>query len=336
MAAIPSTTIGLSQAPGQYPLSLGGVTFNSSECPEELPIGVEQMLAEHTLIGGSRIVQAFGIKPQDIAWSGKIFGTQVAFRIAQLRLYAVAGQAIPMRWRGEGYQVVIKDFTPKFHGQYAEYAITLAVVNDLSGAYYTASSPSIDQQVAALQSSANSLVTTISTAASAAPTYVAPTAVGSSSIVTVDNTGSFPDESLDATAIQNANNAVNTALNNASPISVNAAAQQTALQSSLTSALAAVATFQAAMPATHVLMPTAIQLYSTYELMSRNIANGYSEQTLQMQGGSLFSVAAQYYGDVSQAFNLASANGLHSPFLPSAIFSSVKIPPQFPPVTSSS
>lgn len=299
MAQLTQVAIGMSQTPGMYPLTLGAIAFNSSECPEDLPIGLEQMLVEHTLVGGSRVIQAFGVKPQDITWTGRLFGTFVASRIAQLRLYVVAGQPIDMRWQGqEAYRVLVKDFVPKFHGGWAEYSITLSVLNDLSGALYAAAPTSLDQQVSALQTSANALV------ADAAAVDV----VGTS-------------------AIQTANAGVNTALTNAAPVSQNAATQGPDLQAALTTAIAAVAAYQATLSPTSSLMPTIVQLGSTYSLISKNVTVGTSTQTLELQGGNLFSIAAQYYGDASQAFTLMAANGLHSPFLPSAVFTTVTLPP---------
>ncbi|MDE2469360.1 MAG: hypothetical protein KGL35_11600, partial [Bradyrhizobium sp.] len=222
--------IGQSQVPGRYPLSLGAITFNSSECPEELPIGAEQMVVEHTLIGGSRVIQAFGVKPQDITWSGKLFGSSIATRIAQLRLYTVAGQPINLRWQGqEAYRIVVKDFIPKFHGGYADYSITLAVLNDLSGALYAGAPVTLDQQMAALQSSANTLV--------------ADAAAG-------DATGTA--------AIQSASAGVNAALLAASPISQNAATQGPAIQTALNTAVAAASAYQATLSSTSSLLPTII------------------------------------------------------------------------------
>lgn len=300
MAGTTGSGLFQSFAPGKYPLSLGAVAFLSIECPEDLPIGAEQMVVEHTLVGGSRVVQAFGIKPHDITWTGKLFGTFVTTRIAQLRLYAVAGQPINMRWKGgqEAYKVVVKEFIPKYRGGYAEYSITLSIVNDLNGVLYAQAATSLDDQVSALQSMANALV---------------------SDAQATDSTGT--------TAIVSAAAGVNSALTAAAPISQNVATMGASIQGALQTAIAAVSAYQATLLTTSGLLPTIIQLLSAYQLISKNVTIGTSTQTLQMQGGSMFRVAAQYYGDVSQAYNLVSANGFHSPFLPSALFSLVELPP---------
>jgi hypothetical protein len=256
-------------------------------------------VVEHTLIGGSRVVQSFGIQPKDISWRGRFFASNVQLRVQQLRLYAVSGQAINLIWKGqEAYSVIIKDFTPEFKANYAEYSITLAVVNDLNGTLYYPAPVSIDQQVAALQQTSNALV-----AAMAA------------------------DNNAATQAIQAAQANINGKITAASPLSKNLAQLGPAIQTALQGGIAAVSSYRSSLAQGNGILPTAIQLGGVYQAISKNIAVGSSTQTLQMQGGNLFQVAAQYYGDVTQAFTLTRVAGLQTPFLPSGLFNLIPLPP---------
>jgi cytochrome c551/c552 len=66
-------------------------------------------------------------------------------------------------------------------------------------------------------------------------------------------------------------------------------------------------------------------------LVSRNVQQGQAPRTVQVIGGSLATVAAKYYGDVSLTMQLAQANGLSTAQLPSGVFKTIILPP-FPMV----
>jgi hypothetical protein len=323
--AVAQAAITSGNAPGCNPLTVGAVKFNSSETPVNLPIGVEQMLSTQTLPGGSRVVQTFGVSPKPITWSGLLFGAFIEARVAQMRLYAAAGNPIKMTWvkstsnvtgatlqtgqastplsqLKEKYIVIIKDFDPDFYAQYAKYTMTLIVVKALNGAYSALTPNSIDTQINTLQSNANSI--TVSLLASSGNSEAA--------IASVNELAASM-------------NAVNASISQATPVSQNPLSGPN-IQQTIQSAQSAISAFQALQNTGSSGFAKAIQLSGTLTAISRNVAAGYSPQSVQQQGGNLFGISAQQYGDVSQAFTLAKVAGFPSPFLPSSAIQSILLP----------
>jgi hypothetical protein len=295
-----TSSIGASQAPGTNPLSIGAVTFNSSEAPVSLPIGGEQMTTSQTLAGGTRVVQTFGVSADEITWTGRLFGAYVQARVAQMRLYMSSGNPVPLSWvkaqLKEQYTVIVRKFKPTFFAQYAEYEITLVVVKATNGAYAAATPASIDTQINALQSQAVTLTNTL-LAANAAQ----------------------------ASAIAQSMTAVNASITAATPVSQNPLSGPS-IQQSIQSAQSAILSYQALIPNSSSLFTTSLQLSGVLTAISRNVAAGYAPQSVTQQGGNAFTVAAQHYGDPSVAYTLASIAGLPSPFLPSGAFSVLNLP----------
>lgn len=321
MAAIPPSAlprpqvaqavIGSSQAPGSNGVSIGAIKLNSSEAPTTLAVGAEQMTVTQTLAGGTRVVQTFGLSPDEISWTGKLFGAFVQSRVAQLRLYLSSGNPVKFSWvkstidlgtgaaisqLKEQYTVIVKKFIPTFYAQYAEYNITLIVVSADNGAYAASPPASIDTQINALQSKAVVLTNTL---------------IASS----VSQTA----------AIAQYMSETNSAIAAATPISQNPLAAS-GIQTSIANAQKAISSFQSKISNGSSLYPVSIQLSGILSAISRNITAGYAPNTVTQQGGNLFSIAARVYGDPSAAFSLASVAGFSSPFLPSGVFSLVKLP----------
>ena len=311
--------VGASQAPGTNPLRIGSVIFNSSETPVSLPIGVEQMAVTQTLVGGTRVVQTFGPSPKEVTWTGKLFGAFVAARVSQMRLYAALGAPILLSWTkanasgagaslqngnasvpgsqvNEKYMVIIRDFTPTFFAQYAEYSITLIIASAKNGAYYAPSPQTVDSQIAALQSTAVTLTNSL-----------------------------IQNATTSTTAIATAMSQVTSNIDAAVPISQNPLSAPT-IQQSIVSAQSALTAFISLQSAGSSTYASALQLSGVLSAISKNVAVGSSPQSIQKQGGNAFTVASQYYGDVSQAFTLAKIAGLPSPFLPSGAFSVLQLP----------
>jgi hypothetical protein len=287
------------QTPGTFPLVIGAVEFNSSETPTTLPIGVEQMTTTHTLVGGTRVVQTFGVSPKEVTWTGRFFDLYQQVRVSQLRLYASAGTPVLLTWKGqEAYEVIVKDFTPTFRANYVEYSITVIVTNPVGGAYKVAATQTVQTQVDALNTTANTLT---------------------ASLVANDPTGS--------SAVQTAMAGVNNQLSQATPDTLVNPVLSKPIQTSISTASQATAAYQATLTSSSSLLPTTIQLQGTLQAMLQNLTTGSSSQVLQTQGGNLFQIASQYYGDVSQGFTLASASSLASAFLPSATFTNVSLLP---------
>jgi hypothetical protein len=286
------------QKPGSAPLSIGGVEFNSSETPTTLPVGVEQMTTTHTLVGGTRVVQNFGVSPKEITWNGKFFDTYQTIRVEQLRNYASSGTPVDLNWQGkELYTVIVKEFTPTFRGQYVEYTITLVVIQANTGAYYAYSPNQLISQINSLNDQANALVSTMAS-------------------LDYNNT----------LAIQNAQKGVNAELQQATPSSIANPAQSKTLQLKISSAIAAIQLYQETGSVSLSLLPIAIQAQGCLQAMLQNVTTGSSAQTIQTQGGNLFQVAAQYTGSATQAYAIAGASALSSVFLPNSTFTKIVLP----------
>lgn len=134
--------------PGANPLTLGGVQFNSIECPDELPIGAtEQKLVVIELVGGGRIVQPLGIQPKPVSWKGRFWSSldYIEGRIQQLRSYQVAGSQQSLTYLTESWTCVVKEFTPTWRGGYCDYSITVEIVS--GGALTNTSFPTVNSQV---------------------------------------------------------------------------------------------------------------------------------------------------------------------------------------------
>jgi hypothetical protein len=314
-----SALIGSGQGPGSNPLTLGSVKFNSSEAPVSLAIGVEQMATSQTQAGGGRVVQTFGVSPKEITWTGRLFGEFVQARVAQLRLYCTSGNPVLLSWVKatstitgnalqsgqpnpplsqikELYRVIVKEFTPTFFAQYAEYSITLVTVQAKNGAYAALPPGSIDTQINALQAQAVTLTNTL---------------------IASSGTASL--------AVQQKMLAVKATIQAATPISQNPLAAAN-IQQTIQQAQVAISAFSAAQKTGSNPLATAIALSGTLTAISRNVAAGYSPKSVTQQGGNAFTIAAQYYGDVSQAFTLAQIAGIPSPFLPTGQFSTLQLP----------
>jgi hypothetical protein len=316
---MPSALIGSGQGPGSNPLSLGSVIFNSSECPVSLAIGVDQMATSQTLVGGGRVVQTFGLSSKEITWTGHLFGGFVQARVAQLRLYCTSGNPVLLSWVKststvtgnalqsgfpspplsqikEQYRVIVKEFTPTFFAQYAEYSITLITVQAENGAYAALPQGSIDTQINALQAQAVTLTNKLISISGAEMNAVAQHMLQ-----------------------------VKTTIQAATPISHNPLAAAN-IQQTIAQAQMAISAFSAAQKIGSNPLSKAIALSGTLTAISRNVAAGYSPKSVTQQGGNAFTIAAQHYGDVSQAFTLAQIAGIPSPFLPTGLFSILQLP----------
>jgi hypothetical protein len=144
-------------------LTLGNVQFLDEEHPDEIEFELEQSMAVHQLIGGSRTIQPLGPNPKDVTWTGHLWADNVKPRLADLKAMEVAALPVQLTYLDQSYMVVVKSFRPKyFHQFYASYTITVTVQSDTSGQYQNTAPPSTGQQVngvtAAAQAEINAIV----------------------------------------------------------------------------------------------------------------------------------------------------------------------------------
>lgn len=66
---------------------------------------------------------------------------------------------------------------------------------------------------------------------------------------------------------------------------------------------------------------------NTLQLLVANISGSQSAKNTTRIGGTLYEVAAQYYGDPTQAFALMEFDGFITPQLPNSVDSTINLPP---------
>jgi hypothetical protein len=303
MASLPPvlSAPGNPNAPGQHPLQIGPVIFNSLECPDKLPIGAgEQRTVVNELTGGSRVVQNFGPQPSPVSWTGNLWQTSLDARITALRQMMVSGAEVLLTWRTERYYCVVTKFDPGYrNASRAEYSITVEITRDANGAFSSTSAPSVDSQVGALMAGA---------------------AANNLTIASVDPIG--------AAALQPSLSDVQAAIQNVGPIAQ--AAGSTAsdnLVANIETALAQVTTYLAGLGAFAPSYSAAAQLLNVLTLVKRNVQQGQSPASVRVQGGSLYETAVTAYGSIDQAFPLADFNGATSMRNPAAITTTLVLPP---------
>jgi hypothetical protein len=95
-----------------------------------------------------------------------------------------------------------------------------------------------------------------------------------------------------------------------------------------TAAIQAVTTFLDTIPANQSAMVAAtLQLRSQLACIQKNILNGQAPRTITTKGGSFYDLAAQWYGDVTQAFPLAMVNGFPTTLVDPTILETIVLPP---------
>jgi hypothetical protein len=286
--------------PGVDPLTVGPVTFNSIECPAKLPIGaITQTIVEKQLIGGGKDTQSLGAQPKDVQWSGSFFQPNVDNRVETLQSMAKDGKEYQLTWRRQRYFCKVKDFTPGFrNANYCEYEITLCITRAANGALSSVAPVSVDSQVSALTSSLQSQNAVIAAA---------------------DPTGSQSFQSLLAK--------VQAGIIAAGPIAQLTGSSVQGMLADVSSALSAVQSYgQNLTDGTPQFVATQ-QIISSLILLQKNIAQGQSQNTIRVQGASIFEIAVLAYEDVSQAFTLMQANGMVSPYTSTLAPTDITIPP---------
>lgn len=306
MAQIPPLTLPTPQVPTVSPpgaspgdprgtaLSIGPVTFLDIEHPPELEFGLEQKQAVHELIGGGRVVQSLGPQPKEVSWKGSFFYAGAQSRSKALKLMAASGKTYPVKWGSEAYSSVIKEYLPRIINDWqVDYTITVTVVSDLSGSFSSGSVLSIDTQTQALFQQSQTELTTL--------------------------TGLDPT----AGAIQPNLSSVGTLLGQLGPIAQAVGQNVSQLTSAITTVVGQVQTYVNTVTST-LNLPGQIsqtvqqqfsvsnRLLSNLKMIQSNVSSGQAPRRVTVNGGNLFVIASQYYGDPTLATNILAANGLQS------------------------
>jgi len=112
-------------------LVIGGISLSDWEIPERINFGGKQRVAIHTLIGGTRVVDAMGPDPDPVTWSGRFRGPSATSRAQALDAMRAAGAEVPLFYLSTFVTVVITEFRAEPERYYeVPYTITCTVVSD--------------------------------------------------------------------------------------------------------------------------------------------------------------------------------------------------------------
>jgi hypothetical protein len=292
--------------PGSVPLTFGDVAFNSEECPAHLPLPVVAKTVVSELVGGGRVVQSMGPQPQQVTFSGTFWNVNVATRVALLRSYCVSGIAQSLTWGVEAYTGILSKFEPTYQNvNRCDYSLTIEIINSTNGALTSTTPVSVDSQVAALQSNAT--------------TYYNALLLEASDMNDPQPATWQANWNTEQLAIQQ-----NTPLSQIVPQTAQAISNTIM---ALTGQIGPYITSITAGNPTDPRIVPATQFLNTLTMIGSNVTAGQANKTVQIMGGSLATVAARYYGDVSLTTKLMQANGLATPQLSSGILSTIILPP---------
>ena len=289
--------------PGKYPLSLGGVIFATSECPEELEFSLTTNVKLSRLIGGSIDSAVLGTFPDPVTWSGRIWAQNVDARVAALRQMQRSQQEVLLTYRTDSYYCFVSNFKAKRLTVDVKYEITVQVTRAANGSIASATPTSVDTQVGNIVTQATNQAT---------------------SIAAIDPIGALP--------LQAAAKNVSVGIANAGPIAQLTGAPLNALLNTVNSAVASAKTYAAALSPIASQFIAAQQLVTAFTLAGRNIANGQFTNTLQVLGGSLAEISATHYGNADLGPVVGAANGIFGNRLPPGILTTLQLPP-FPVTT---
>ncbi len=308
------------------------ITFEGVELPQSVSWGGEQMLAVHQLVGGDRIIDTLGAKPEPIQWSGIFFGQTAVERARYLDTVRQGGGAVVLTWDEFAYVGVLA----RFQAQYLQpwqvrYSITIEVMQDATAAQSSAPPESLISLLNNDTSSASCLGNLIGDSTLSNLLGNVSSAVQSlNSVVEAVTAPIATATACVQQATQTAQAAVNALVQ---PLSL-AQTRVTSLIGSVDNAAQTVSAigsgvFNGATPQAIQSLTTAnlgyqnaqplYALQSTLGRMQANVAAampGASAKTMPVNGGNLQAIAAQQYGDATLWPAIAKINGLTDPMLP--------------------
>lgn len=99
---------------GQFAVTLGSVTLQGFEVPDEAPWGGEQALTVHKMIGGARVIDAMGRDDRLVEIKGLFLSPDADSRAQQIDAMRKAGLPVIWSYGSHVYSVVIRAFLPNF------------------------------------------------------------------------------------------------------------------------------------------------------------------------------------------------------------------------------
>lgn len=302
-------------------LKLGSFVFADMEIPEKVPFGGRQSLAAHDMIGGGRVVDAMGAFEESITWSGLFRGPQAMARASELDQFRIAGKPLPLTWWDRRFTVVIETFKADFQRFYlVPYSITCMVVKNEARTPGAATGPSADSQIRADMATASGLATTVNDGGLTATMTTLQSAVSSVSdfakaTQTTINGVLQPLAAVQAqvkTLIASTGNLLTNVATVGGVLPNNPIARQVAALNGQVAAMSSA--------------PALYNLQAVLGRMGSNLAAAPgATKIVTTAGGSLFSIAAQQYGDATAWSKIAAANNTTDPQISG--LATMKIPP---------
>jgi hypothetical protein len=112
-------------------LIIGGLILDDFEVPSQVSFGGEQKLIIHTLIGGTRVIDAMGRDDSAVRWRGIFSGNDAGTRARLLDAMRVAGAPVSLSWDQFCYTVIIHSLSMEFQSPWwIPYDISCTVVLD--------------------------------------------------------------------------------------------------------------------------------------------------------------------------------------------------------------
>jgi hypothetical protein len=191
-------------------ITLGTFVFRNLEIPQFINFGGQQMIAQHDLIGGNRVIDSLGKSDTDISWSGLITGNDSLTRAQQLNQMRVLGRALQFSWFNLTYTVIILNIILKTERFYQiAFDISLKVLVDGTNPNSTINTTGFNEAITSdmqtLQNLANNsgdpnvitAITNLATAVQAVPTFNGATSTTTALVTTaITNAQSVTNASI--------------------------------------------------------------------------------------------------------------------------------------------
>lgn len=300
---------------------LGSVTFTGLEVPTSIPIGGDQHLSIHELVGGNRIIDAMGRADRPIEWSGWLIGPNAVSRQQELDALRISGSQQSLSWGGYRYTVIVRTFTAEYQRFYQiPYRISCEVVADLTQPVSTPQSQPIDQQVIADAILAEQIADAI-----ADQVLIAAIQAMQVSLALITSFATAPKSTVTALA--------QTVLTAQTQVGVLTAGVNAAIGTPTSFGGIAIGDGAGSAAALAAQTTQVFQLNNLKNIsgvlgrISANLASANaSPNTVTIAGGNLYQIAEQQYGDATAWTAIAKANDLTDPFVQG--IATLTIPPQ--------
>jgi hypothetical protein len=287
--------------------SIGNVKFAIDEAPDELEFPATQSLAVKDHVGGKRVIQGLGTVWKPITWEGYFWGANAQYQARQLMRMQSDASVQRLTYLSFALDVVIEQFFPNFlHQNQCKYKITVQVLNDASGAVSRVSTTSVDAQIQSCVNSSNDNLDDILN----------------------DDSSDNDDDPSDA-ELQAAHQQATSALDAAGPAAQATGPIVNSTLASIQNVISVGQKYLSSLPAGSISPKylSLTQYVNNWTVAYKNFNTVQNHQQVTRNGGSLFEVASQYYGDPSLAIAIQQQNGLASTDLPSGVLSTIILPP---------